>query len=172
MSNELRIKLQMLIATFVAQVSANETTKKIDKLRKQCRAGLRKVIKQLGPEEYTRISSEANEVWESAKSSLDRPEAFTVPLSTAMNIVYDLIDDKKHKAMWFTFRTFDDAVHSLAYGFNTTRNDEDNALWLVNKFREGLGIETRKEVLTYAEKVKQMQVLKALRDKDKLLEGD
>ena len=83
-----------MLATLVVQIEPQETTRKINKLRKQIRLGINKLHRTIGLDEYTRLVLEANTIWDSGKTATDKPMEFTVSLSLSMVILYDLLDDK------------------------------------------------------------------------------
>jgi len=129
--------LLLIIATLVAQIEHYETTRRINKLRRQIRLGLNKYIR-CNSEEYTGYLRDATSIWESAKSEVDE-NGFTVSLSLALVICYDLLDDK-HKQLWFTAKTFEAAVSSLEHGYELDATTEASSKWLIDKFTDELGI--------------------------------
>ena len=137
------IIILMMIATLVVQVNPDETTRKFNKLRKHIRLGLNTLRRSIGVPEYDKLVLEANVIWDSGKTALDKPEEFTVSLSLSMVILYDLLD-KNHKGIWFTEKTFESAVRSLEDGYILDSTTEKSSTWLMDHFRDQLGIKVRK----------------------------
>ena len=133
--------LLMMIGTMFAQINHDETTRKINKVRKQIRQGIVKYNFKVGDQRYEAIVKYANEVWEAAKADID-PDSFKVSLALAMSIAYSLLEEP-YKTLWFTEKNFDKALGSLEYGFELTSEVEEASQWLITKFEKELKLNTK-----------------------------
>ncbi len=141
MNEKQGMALLVLMATMFAQIEHEESTRKIDKIRKQIRQGMKAYYYKVGKQRYTAIAEFANEAWETAKQQVS-PEEFAVSLSLAMSIVYSLLEEP-YKTLWFSEKNFDKALGSLEYGFELTPEVEEASQWLITIFEKGLKLNTK-----------------------------
>ncbi len=130
--------LLLIIGTMMAQVEPEETTRKINKLRKQIRQGVIKYNRKIGDQKYNALVRDAQEIWDCAQDDVDNQE-FTVSLSLALVLAYDILEEP-YKSMWFTNRTFEMAIGSLNYGYTIEPDIEESSQWLLGRFTSALGI--------------------------------
>ena len=133
------LTILFMLGTMFAQIEHHETTRSINKIRKQIRLGIGKYHKKVGEEKYMQTVEYANTVWEAAKKDVN-PNEFTVSLAWAMSIAYGLLD-KPYKSLWFSELNFDKALRSLEYGFVLTPEVKDSSEWLIGVFEDMLEIE-------------------------------
>ncbi|WP_416768491.1 hypothetical protein ACM66T_10030 [Sulfurimonas sp. ST-25] len=138
------VMILMLIGTLMAYVKHSETTRKVDKLRKDIRKGLSAMYLYDGAE-YDRIAKEADIVWEGAKKELNNLN-YTISLIATCRALWSMLDDSPHQQLWFTERTFTAAMQSME-GVSTRKDTYDverDSNMLTDIFGRLLGIEKKK----------------------------
>ncbi len=133
--------IHLVIATMMAQIEHPETTRPINKLRKQIRQGVQRYHRRHGTQKYDQLVEYANSIWESAKSDVDK-DTFTVSLALALVISYDLLDTD-YRNIWYTEKTFMKAVTGLEHGYEMEGNVERSSQWLIDQFSEAMGIPSK-----------------------------
>ena len=125
----------LLIATLFGMMRHDETTKKIDKVRKQ----IRMFINRLDSKRLAVLIKETNASWEKVKVKTDDNQ-IGVSLGRTIVILYDLLEVKQ---LVVSEKNLEAAVRSLEYGYEITAKTEADTAMLTDYFREELGIEVR-----------------------------
>jgi hypothetical protein len=124
------------MGTLLAMVEPDETTKKINKLRRQFRKGIRS-LHRADQALYTKVVMEADDLWNKVKDSLQDHD-YTVDLPLALIILNGLLTDR----YWYTQRTFDMALGSMdkVGGDSPTLDVENDTNRLIDLFAEHLNM--------------------------------
>lgn len=113
MTKQQAISVLMLMAALASYIEHNETTRKFDKLRKHIRKGIAHLHK-VNRGEYDRLSIGSNDVWEEIKAET-ADDHFTVSISVALLALYSFIERTEYAELWFTQKTFFEAIDSIQY---------------------------------------------------------
>jgi hypothetical protein len=128
------------MGTLLALIKPYETTRKIDKLRKQFRKGIRSLF-TADKDLYYKTSHNAERVWQEVKNTLN-DHNYVVDLPLALIVLDGLLTDK----YWYTQRTFDMALGSMEAvgGDEPTLDVENDTNRLIDLFSEHLGMKKDK----------------------------
>lgn len=139
----------MLIATLLGHIEHTETTKKVDKLRKQCRFAITKLYKS-NKDKYKELVNRTDEVWKYAKDII-ADNHFEIVMSESLNALYGFISDSEYKSLWFTKKTFTDALNSISdnrrnnMNYDVDKTNEDSNT-LVDYLQEALGLSKKSKL--------------------------
>jgi len=146
MTRDQTINILLLIAAISAYITPYETTKKFDKFRKQIRKGIRS-LHNTNSVQFKELAISSNDVWEKAKEELNNTD-YTISVSISLVTLYGFLDDSPYRDMFFSQKTFTDAIGSLMH---TNRKESDgdkeqthtDSVKLTELFGRLLGITTQ-----------------------------
>jgi O-methyltransferase involved in polyketide biosynthesis len=138
------IKALMLMGTLLAYVDPHETTRAIDKIKRNVRKGLTTLYRS-DRSLYAELSKDADRIWEKAKLAAN-DTGYTVSLPAMLNAIWSALDGNRYQTMWFTENTYQRAMSSMA-GVSVRDDDvqiESDSYFLTDIFTEGLGLQKKK----------------------------
>ena len=160
---ELYLKL-FLISVMLAYVEPHETTRKIDKLRKQIRKGIKKSEQKYG-DDLLQIAKDADAAWTQACTIITKDSHINLAMGLIVSALYAALDNNAGRNVWFTDRTFEEAASSYAYGFTPTVEDHTNMYLLLDEFLANAGFPRES---TFAKKIR---LMRKISEQNKILEG-
>lgn len=125
MTRDQAIQVLMLIAALASYIEPNETTRKFDKLRKHIRKGLN-ALHRKNRGEYNDLSIQSSEVWEIIKEDI-ASDRFTVSISFALLALYAFIERTEYSELFFTKKTFYEAINSIQHADRASATAPDAA---------------------------------------------
>lgn len=143
MSKEQALSILLLMASFMAYITHQETTRKFDKLRKHTRKAINDLHKS-NTVKFKELAISSNDVWEQARKDLDNID-YTISISLALTTLHGFLDGTPYQELFFTRKTFREAIASLMHSNRKDREgDEDqvhtDSVKLTEMFGRLLGV--------------------------------
>lgn len=113
MTKEQSLSILLLMASFMAYITPQETTRKFDKLRKHTRNGIRDLHKT-SMVKFKELAIASNDTWERARIELDNAD-YTISVSMSIVTLYGFLDNSPWRNMFFTDKTLKEAIASLMH---------------------------------------------------------
>ena len=157
----------LMISVFLAHSYDRDkggSPKPINKLRRQIRLSLVKDTKHWR-EEMLEVSKAVDMAWHDTKRTIDKDNPINIQLSMAMSILYGTMDTNQFQHKWFSERTFLAAARSLAYGCDSTKDEEDT-YGLVDKFLDRIDYPRESQF------AKRIRLAKKIKEQNDILEGN
>ena len=153
-----------LISVLLVEVKPYETTKKIDKIRKDIRVNLGKVVRKYG-RDILIIAKETDAAWLKAINEIDKSKPLTVSLSMMAEILFDTISPNQYRNLFFTDKRFAEAMGSLTGNHAATIEEQEGTYILVDAYLTYMGVPRVKSLA-------QMIALKRkIKEQNDILEG-
>lgn len=160
---ETAIKALMLMGTLLTYIKPHESTRAIDKIKRNVRKGLN-ALYRYDEAMYDTLTKEADAVWEKAKRAANNKE-YTVSLIAMLNALWATLDGNRYQTIWFTEKTYQKAIASMI-GVSAREDDvqvESDSYFLTDIFAEGLGV---KKDSAFGRIAAEAKARKALREKE------
>ena len=167
MNEELReafTKLLVISAFLAYAGNGPDVARKMSKLRRQIRLGLKKDTLHFR-EEMVELSSKTDKAYADATRAIPKGRHLKVLLSLAMDILWATLDGNKYKHRWFTDKTFREARNSLGHGAAGFPTELEDTYWLVDTFLENAGYKRESELQ------RKIRLAKKIKETNDILEG-
>lgn len=105
-----------MLATLLAHIHPNETTRKVDKLRKSIRLKLNSIHKK-DADYYARMAAEAQQAWDKVEKRINNKD-YEILMSSSLLALHTFIRTSAYKEAWFRERVFLDAIASIEGHYN------------------------------------------------------
>lgn len=102
MTKEQSLSILLLMASFMAYITPNETTRKFDKLRKHTRKGINDLHKS-NTVKFKELAIASNDTWERARIKLNNID-YTISVSLSLVTLYGFLDASPYRICFLQIR--------------------------------------------------------------------
>lgn len=162
MTKEQSLSILLLMASFMAYITPNETTRKFDKLRKHTRKGINDLHKA-NTVKFKELAISSNDTWERARVELDNID-YTISVSLSIMTLYGFLEGSPWRNMFFTDKTLREAIASLMHEHRKPREGDaeqvhTDSVKLSEMFAKILGITESTKLSFIKLKAKNKEIL-------------
>jgi glutaredoxin-related protein len=155
------IVVLLLMASLMAYITPNETTKKFDKLRTQTRKGI-KALHKKDESVFFQLAIKADEIWVEVQKEIDNKD-YEISIALSINTLYGFLDGHKLQSLFYSQKTFKSAISSALHSYKDKQGYEDrihtDSVKLTEIFARVLGIIEPTKLSFIKLKIKNSEIL-------------